>query len=84
MKQRDVKIGQVYLTRVTPHVVWQEVIVVDQVQDSSSGRTKFRVRRNLPGSSVLPKYRTASALHERTVRPPQTAASDQEAIKPVD
>lgn len=64
MKQDDVKIGQVYLTKITPHVTPQEVVVVDQIKDSFSGRTRFRIRRNQPGSSVLPKSRAASALHE--------------------
>jgi len=69
MKQRDVQIGQVYLTKITPHVDLQEVVVVDQIQDSFSGRIRFRIRRNQTGSSVLPKSRSASALHERRVSP---------------
>jgi len=69
MKQRDVKIGQVYLTKITPHVDLQEVVVVDQIQDSFSGRIRFRIRRNLSGTSVLPKSRAASALHELPVSP---------------
>ena len=68
MKQRDVKIGQVYLAKITPHVTLQEVVVVDQIEDTFSGRVKFRIRRNLPGSAVLPKSRAASALHELSVK----------------
>jgi len=78
MKQANVQVGQVYLTRITPHVSLQEVVVVDQIQDCYSGRVKFRIRRNLPGSGVLPKARSASALYERRV-PPQASTSSQPA-----
>ena len=82
MKQRDVEIGQVYLTKITPHVDLQEVVVVDQIQDSFSGCIRFRIRRNQTGSSVLPKSRSATALHERKLSPQPVApgASGQPGI----
>ena len=77
MKQANVKIGQVYLTKITPHVTLQEVVVVDQIQDSFNGRVRFRIRRNFSGAAVLPKSRSASALHEL----PQSTAPEPSSTK---
>lgn len=61
MKQADVKIGATYLTKIGDRQA--KVVVVDQVNDCYSGRVKFRIRKAVEGSPVLPKYRAASALH---------------------
>lgn len=61
MKQADVKIGGTYETRIGDYMV--KVIVVDEIKDCYSGRTRFRVRKRTE-DRVLPKSRAASALHE--------------------
>lgn len=84
MKQAEIKIGAVYLTKIGR--LLQRVIVPDSVNDTT-GRVRFRVRPDRPGSAVLPKSRAASALHpakhaDDTVTDAVLSARDAERTEP--
>ena len=66
MKQADVKVGEVYLTKVGEYMV--KVKVLDSVYSAfgKNNRVRFRVARiDIDGAVAfaLPKARTAAALH---------------------
>lgn len=62
MKEKDVKVGGVYETKIGQHTALVEVVSV-KPGTSYNPRTRFSVRRVGEGT-VLPKARTAAALHE--------------------
>jgi hypothetical protein len=67
MKQAEITVGHEYITTVSG--VSRRVRVLGTKQDYYSGRTKFEVQTVRDGK-ILPKYRSAAALHAAPERNP--------------
>lgn len=63
MKQKDIKVGGVYWTRVSGEMLQVKVLSIVDRSTGLRAKTRFLVQR-LDNGRVLTKHRSSSALHE--------------------